>query len=277
MQVSWIDPDELARLASELNGPLPSAEPPVSWDLNTIPELTADALMPQSIGAAPAAPVNPTAEVQETPAPASHPALDHIREKLRAIRSRAQEAGILPKREESPAPMELPTAPPPAPAAPAPTFSAPIPAPVPVPDPEPPAPTPTTVAAPSAQAFLNLDGSITERLASFMTWAERYAPSKEILLVDDHGELLWGNPSHPELALSAILAANVSLRDGVHSMTQQSATSLKLADDKNLTVMPCATRLGLVTLALLNSDPTPTNEQISCLREALTLSVEGKS
>jgi hypothetical protein len=122
-----------------------------------------------------------------------------------------------------------------------------------------------------------LDGTLTERLASFMTWAERYAPSREILLVDDHGELLWGNPSHPELALSAILAANVSLREGVHSMTQQSATSLKLAEDKNLTVMPCVTRLGLVTLALLNSDPSPTNEQISCLREALTLSVEGKS
>lgn len=277
MQVSWIDPDELARLASELNGPLPSAEPPVSWDLNTIPELTADALMPQSIGAAPIAPVNPVAEVHETSAPANHPALDHIREKLRAIRSRAQDAGILPKREEAPAPVELPTAPPPAPAVQAPVSYSPEPIPAPVSESPAPLAAPAPSSTPSAQAFLNLDGSITERLASFMTWAERYAPSKEILLVDDHGELLWGNPSHPELALSAILAANVSLRDGVNSMTQQSATSLKLAEDKNLTVMPCATRLGLVTLALLNSDPTPTNEQISCLREALTLSVEGKS
>jgi hypothetical protein len=281
MQVSWIDPDELARLASELNGPLPSAEPPVSWDLNTLPELTADALMPQTIGAAPASIPSPAAGASEAAASTSHPALDHIREKLRAIRSRAQEAGILPK-NEAPAPAELPTAPPPPaqPPVPAPVSFSPPPAPAPentaaaaTPESSPPSPTP----APSAQAFLNLDGSLTERLASFMTWAERYVPSREILLVDDHGELLWGNPSHPELALSAILAANVSMRDGVHSLTQQPSASLKLAEDKNLVVMPCVTRLGLVTLALLNAEPSPTNEQISCLREALTLSVEGKS
>jgi hypothetical protein len=286
MQVSWIDPDELARLASELNGPLPSAEPAVSWDLNTIPELTADALMPQSIGAPAVAPVSPAPEVQEPGSAAGHPALDHIREKLRAIRSRAQEAGILPK-HQTPAPAELPTAPPPPPPAPA-QVAAPnlvASSPPPAADSQSPAPAAPAEIPPSAlpnpptnsRAFLNLDGTLTERLASFMTWAERYAPSREILLVDDHGELLWGNPSHPELALSAILAANVSLREGVHTMTQQPAASLKLADDKNLTVLPCVTRLGLVTLALLNPESSPTNEQISCLREALTLSVEGRN
>ncbi len=109
-----------------------------------------------------------------------------------------------------------------------------------------------------------------------MSWAQRYAPCKELLLVDDHGELLWGNPSHPELALSAVLAANASLRSGAQSITQQASTTLQLSADRHLTVLPCTTRLGQVTLALVNAWPATTHDQIACLREALTLSIEGK-
>jgi hypothetical protein len=265
MQVSWIDPEEIARLAAELYGPLPSAEPPASWDLNTLPEITADALMPQ-ISQTPAPPPTAPDPFQAHGSPAGHaaPELDHIRERLRAIRSRAQDAGLLP-------PKEAPVAEP---------IPAPAPAPEPAPQPSAPAPAPETPVAPPtahAHSFLNLDGSLTERLASFMTWAKNYAPAQEILLVDDHGELLWGNPSHPELALSAVLAANVNLHSGAQAITQPPASSVRLSENKNLTVLPCPTRLGLVTLALLNAEPTPSNDQVSCLREALTLSVEGKS
>lgn len=292
MQVSWIDPDELARLAAELNGPLPAPEAPTPWDLSTLPDITADTLMPPSHQPPPPAISEPVRDVPEVQVPATQPALAHIREKLRAIRTRAQDAGILPKQPE-PAPVAAaPMAPPAAesPAMPVQEVSA-VPAPPPLPGAEmseasSPAPgveasggDPVAVSAASAasHAFLNLDGVLTERLSSFMSWAERYVPSKEVLLVDDHGELLWGNPTHPELALSAVLAANVSLRNGAEAITQQPATSLRLSDDKTLTVLPCTTRLGLVTLALLNANPEPTQEQISCLREALTLSVEGKS
>jgi hypothetical protein len=275
MQVSWIDPDEIARLAAELNGPLPSAEP-VSWDLNTLPEITADALMPQFNQAH--TPSQPTAfdpfPAQGSPDTHSvaQPELNHIREKLRAIRTRAQDAGLLPPKE---APQATP-----APAAASavtqatengtPNTSQPLP-------PSPAAENSTPSPAASAHSFLNLDGSLTERLASFMTWAGNYVSAQEILLVDDHGELLWGNPSHPELALSAVLAANANLHTGAQAITQQPVASVRLSESKHLTVLPCPTRLGLVTLALLNVAPALSNDQVSCLREALTLSVEGKS
>jgi hypothetical protein len=271
MQVSWIDPEELARLAAELNGPLPSAEPPASWDLSTLPELSADALMPHLNHALPAGrhsafDPSPESDYPETPAPTAHAQLDHIREKLRAIRTRAQDAGLLPKPEAPPAEQ------PPAPPAPA----APEIAPASVAAPTTPAPEAAPASPPaSPHAFLNLDGTLTERLGSFMAWAQTYAPSKEILLVDDHGELLWGNPSHPELALSAVLAANVQMRTGAHAVAPQAA-NLNLGKDRHLTVLPCTTRLGLVTLAILNAQPLLSNDQLSCLREALTLSVEGK-
>ena len=37
MQVSWIDPNEIARLAAQLEGPLKRDESP-TWDVNTLPE-----------------------------------------------------------------------------------------------------------------------------------------------------------------------------------------------------------------------------------------------
>ncbi len=105
MQVSWIDPEEIARLASELNGPLPPPETISPWELSTLPDVTADALLPQvNVGVPVQGTSAPGAPAAQPAAPVHAPQLDHIREKLRAIRSRAQDAGLLPpKKEEVPA------------------------------------------------------------------------------------------------------------------------------------------------------------------------------
>ncbi len=279
MQVSWIDPDEIARLTAQLEGPLQRDEP-LPWDLDTLPDISSQFTMDESDSADPpeladaiAAPVPESMEQQgATPAPA----IEHIREKLRAIRNSAQDAGLMPiaktatiERSDSTA---IPVSDSPA------AGIMPSRTPVRIP----PAPQPVTESAakipdshhPSSTPLLPPGSSLTERLQCFIPWVQSVVPCEDILLVDDHGDLLWGGPSRADLALSVVLAAGAGLQSGSDALTRSSVfIRSRLGEQKELSVLPCPTRYGMVTLALLNATGL-SNENVTSLREALKLCID---
>jgi hypothetical protein len=144
---------------------------------------------------------------------------------------------------------------------------------VPVPEPvqEEASPAPLSTIAP---AFLPVEGPITERLENFTRWAARLTGATEILLADDHGDMLWGAPTHPSLIVSAMLAVQQELRASAGSLHQPlSILQVHVGDLGEVHVLPCSTRFGLVTVILVDA-PALTESTAASLREALVLSVE---
>lgn len=254
MQVSWIDPDTLRELALQLQDPTPVKEAPY-WEIQDLPEL---ALL-DHLDAEPTAcdtteaPQLPSAIVDQKAAQ-----IAHIRDQLRTIREKAQHAGLLtppPPREEPPVvPQPIPTAPVEA-------------------------PKPSAVAEPAhpeSAAFLALDGTMGERLESFAKWISRLVHSDEMLLMDDHGGLLWGSSTKSDLALSALMALNSDLRSTAEGVGRPpEVLRSRLNESRELSLFPCPTRFGVVTLAIVNATGIPA-ESVSWLREALVLAIEGK-
>lgn len=284
MQVSWIDPDEIAKLAALLEGPVPRVEtapesiPLPDFAANFFGDNTPAPERATDVGETIAA---PAPERVEAAGAATSAEVSHIREKLKNIRARAQEAGLIPQAASVPAvpvvaepetkPVELTT--------PTPTASSPPAAPVaeskseasPVAEAK---ASETTKPAPAGSPFLKLDGSLGERLQSFVQWARKLAPCEDILLVDDHGDLLWGGPARSGLAVSAILAISASLRSSAKDIASPPAVvRTHLGDRVNLSLVPCPTHFGLVTLAFFNA-PELTEQTAACLREAVSLCIE---
>ncbi len=290
MQVSWIDPDEIAKLAAQLEGPLQRDEP-APWDLDTLPDISQlfteeeyrsaeQAQLADAIAA-------PFSEPMDQQGAAPAPGIEHIREKLQAIRISAQNAGLIPAaksasaRQESMALTEESKS-----------------AATPVSDSSAAGILPSLSQfriapalqqavrlavnspisrPPSSTPFLTPGGSLTERLQSFMPWVQSIAPCEDILLVDDHGDLLWGGSSRADLALSVILAAGADRQNGSDALTRSSVfIRSRLGEQKELSVLPCPTRYGMVTLALLNATGL-SNDNVACLREALKLCVDGSA
>lgn len=268
MQVSWIDPEEIAKLVAQLSGPLELDESS-SWDINTLPDISGESSSHNPDDA-----FNQLADSLDATAPenienAGHvppPEIEHIREKLRAIRAKALDSGVIsaPAQQnenqkadvsiEVPAvlvsrlPITISLSPPPV-----------------TPDP-----------ASNRIPFLLLEGPISERLAAYMNWSSRIVSCEDRLLMDDHGDMLWGGASRSELALSAILAVSASLRSAPQALTRPASVIFsRLGADRELSVLPCPTRFGMVTLALLNAAPID-DETAAVLRDALTLCIEGK-
>ncbi|RBP48081.1 hypothetical protein DES53_101881 [Roseimicrobium gellanilyticum] len=296
MQVSWIEPDEVRALAALLHGTT-STGTGGGWDVQTLPDASQgpqQPLLPQApepVGSQ-AAPAQAPAAAQPQ-APSADVVL--IREKLRVIRDRAKQAGLIqdepPVVQTSPpatAPLDAPMAPPaPSPLSqlpplaslrPEPTAPA-VQAPDVDPSPAPPepivsAPAPAASRSSGAPAFLPLEGPITERLENFARWASRFSGATEVLLADDHGDMLWGVPSHSSLIVSAILAVQQALRASAGSL-QQPPNVLWVPDTEagDVQVLPCSTRFGLVTIILVSA-PELEGTSVAALREALVLSVE---
>lgn len=234
-----------------------------------------------------------------------------IREKLRVIRDRAKQAGLLTEEAPPPAvqafgqaaPLEAPAAP----AAPSPLSVLPSresihsilrPAPVePAARPALEAPAPQPDSEPLSDAailaaqlldehllpeddsigfpFPPIEGTIKERLDHFAAWALQITASQELVLVDDHGDLLWGNPTHPEIVMATMLAVQGALRNSAGSV-QKPPTLLQthVGGDRTVSILPCSTRHGLTTLALINARSLTEAGQ-PALREALIHTIEG--
>ena len=75
----------------------------------------------------------------------------------------------------------------------------------------------------------------------------------------------------------AWLAAVLALNTGLRSDARPSAViRTRLGAAKELSVLPCPTRFGMVTIAFLNA-PTIPDDTAASLREALALCIEGKA
>ena len=261
MQVSWIDPDVLRNLAIQLQDPTPVKEVS-AWELNSMPELAllGEVDTDPVASAVPEAPPSqlPNAIVDEKAAQ-----IAHIRDQLRSIREKAQQAGLLTPqiKEEAPVVKEEPVV--------EATPRGPVEKVLPV--------VPNEPAQVESATFLALDGTMAERLESFAKWIARLVVSDELLLIDDHGGLLYGSPSRSDLTMSALMALNSEQRSTAQAVGRPpEVLRTKLNEDRELSLFPCPTRFGVVTLVIVNATGIP-SESVAWLREALVLAIEGKA
>ena len=314
MQVSWIEPDQIRDLVGQLQSPAKAASN-VAWELHTLPNPAGlgarelgieegdlwlpDEQAPSAPAAAPevAPPVAPAEnffapaartedhQEEETPLrqlPEQPKELWRIREKLRAIRERAIEAGLLahvgvakPARVEEPAPVVQKEA----------TVPPAVQIPETVPSPFSIAAEPVAAAAPvvaaapgiapaEATSFEKPRGRISERLEAFASWAGRQFGLHDLLIVDDHGDILWGIHEQAGLVVSAMMACKAAQRSsalgaaGLSTIIEQ-----PISINRTLIVVPCDTTYGSLTIAFVRQGAFP-EADARLLGHALTIAIE---
>ena len=272
MQVSWIDPEEVAALAESLR---PSLQPKISARPPAAP--------PKPEPVEPLVSERPVTTAEE---PVPEPNLSAFRQRLQSIREKAINAGLL-------TPMATPPAPP---AQPEPTPE-PVPAPQPEPEPEAPEasteqeplqespiapessekPAPEPVFTPNPppvyftqapvyapQVPVPAGASVKERLEAYSLWATRQWSADELLIVDEYGDLLWGPPKKSGLVLSTMMAWNAAIRASAQAASGAAQTSQQtLATGETLTIIPCQTRLGVLQIAVVKPLPPGNDETVS--------------
>lgn len=301
MQVSWIDEDELKALAARLHEAVPqppagTAEeadafdlseaflaslmdppPPVAAPARTEAAPESAAVAPQPVTAPPA--MAEVAEVNVEMDDDHHlPEVAHIREQLKVIRDRARQAGLLP--QAPPPPPPVPPLATPSPATMGSTWA-------------PAAAAPQTPDLPAiAQAVASItevdvsavspfppvlqlpeDGTLAERLEALSTWIAQITHAEQVIVMDDYGDLLWGNPDTNDLILTAMLALSASSRSQVPGEAPSIHRS-QLTGNRELHALQATTKFGSVTLALINARPFG-DVAPSTLRDALLRCIEG--
>ena len=262
MQVSWIDPDELSRLAAELQSAAPPSaegdEQGILPGLLTFVEPDGSVTLIPPFQDRPAEPIN--AEQTGGPNAPVAPEILHIREQLRLIRERAQQAGLL--GVEHAATDATEDLPPPVLASPFQSAD--------LHDSEP-------GTAVTAAHFLPLEGSMEERLGAFGRWVSRLVASDELVLIDDRGEMIWSSGERSDLTLTALLAVTSALRSHALGVCEPpEIIRNKLGEYRELSVLPCLTKHGLVSLAIVNAAGI-LPDTVGWLREALVLTIEGRN
>ncbi len=118
-------------------------------------------------------------------------------------------------------------------------------------------------------------GSILERLDAFASWARQRVAPAELLLLDEHGDLLLGAEARAALVLSIMLAANAAQRSTAAAVCEDGARIARqpIPEGGELAVMSCPTRLGLIHLAVEHPTSLPENEA-RLLRQALMSAVD---
>ncbi len=346
MQVSWIDPDEVRELLRQIEGPRTGTNIS-AWEVHTLPAAPAakQAEEPLLADARPPDFPLPEAPLNETRPGPANAELWRIRERLRALRDKAQTAGILtrsPSGDTSPSPQEggaetqAPIAPaeaPPAPAAHEAATEVPAPAPMeaigpveavlptqpqeealvpqespfnrsdPAPAYEPLFATPARVsdepptppeampceeeppnatqvaeepqAGAAGMPFVVSNLGLSERLNAVAGWASERLGTREILLVDDYGDVLWGAQGQTALVLSAMMAWHSTQRASASATcTDSQRIDKALGPGRSLTVLPVRTRYGVVSLAVIQSLPVG-EDDAAAIRDALAQAVEG--
>ena len=254
MQVSWIDANHLQSLLAQITTPEVCAGSKPPHVMETTEEagfMDAEAL-PPTAGLQPSEPpqtlsvmpietaTNEPTETQEEDTLASVPhnsaaalPLSRIRDKLRAIRQRATDAGILVRvNEPSEARPSL-----------APKF-------VPVVGLE-------TLTEPSSlnslPTFTIPQGSRTVRLAAFSAWAREVLRNNggHVLVMSDDGEVLWGAEAKAGLVLSSMMAWAAAARaSALSACGTQPVVRQTLSSGHVLTVIPCETHSGVFHAAV---------------------------
>ena len=308
MQVSWIDADRIKALVAQI-APLETCTEETSGlvELDTTSE-SLQGNLPESWGfamdlveptvrPAPAAPETqakspPETERHETAAdadeedeqhtdehPLHNPAaalpLSRIRDKLRAIRQRASEAGILTRVSEV------------APGEPASGIKINGPAEIdkegriaePAVDGEdgtaadaaPKSDSEFTAAVQQAPHFEIPAGPRETRLAAFASWARQVlnGDGGHVLVMSDDGEVLWGGEAKAGLVLSTMMAWGAAIRASAMSACETPPVIHQtLASGNVLSVIPCETAEGMVHAAVA-APAGLTHAQAQLLRGAL--------
>ncbi|MCX6838270.1 MAG: hypothetical protein NTX35_10725 [Verrucomicrobia bacterium] len=249
MQVSWIDANHLESLLAQITKPAVCAESKPQSVAETTEEagfMDAEALPPKA-GLQPSEPPQtlsvmpietatdePTASQEEEPqnSAAALP-LSRIRDKLRAIRQRATDAGILVRVNE---PSDT------RPAL-APKFM--------------PASSLEPRAEPCSPNFIPTftipQGSRTERLAAFSAWAREVLRDNggHVLVMSDDGEVLWSDEAKAGLLLSSMMAWAAAARaSALSACGTRPVVRQALSSGHVLTVIPCETHSGVFHAAV---------------------------
>jgi hypothetical protein len=91
------------------------------------------------------------------------------------------------------------------------------------------------------------------RLEAFAHWATHVVGEAECFVVDDADNLLWGAQEQAGLVLSSLMAMAAALRSSALSACENGQVLHQtLPGGRVLTVIPCATRLGMIHLAVLS-------------------------
>lgn len=285
MQVSWIDTDQLKGLLARLGDSVPPAKPGTqTWETHTMPESLVDAepvpvVGDDAVATAKAVPVEeeevvgweaaatvaeqmakaavgePVTECQEASPEEVAPEVARIRDRLREVRERAEAAGLLKRQRPAVPTVETPVPPKEVAvletaaletaaletAAPEVTL------------PEPVAEVKEAPKAEDEASYFEVPvGSVVERLEAFAQWASHRVKPGELVLLDEHGDVLWGTQAKGALILSAMMAANALSRSTAAGACQGETAVIRqvLRGGSELAVLSCPTRAGLVHLAV---------------------------
>jgi hypothetical protein len=259
MQVSWIDADEVGALLGRLRDAPP---PQASIELtNAAPALLVAEIEPVVHAEVP----EPPAAVPQAPAESSsdsHRDLDLFRARLQAIRERAMNAGLLPGEAAEPRPAE-PDSPP--------VTEEEVDMAEEHPEDETP---PASDEAPSWTPYRPSGNSVNERLDGFASWARPLMNGSHLFVIDDQGDLLWGQSLHQELVVTTVMAwVAFSRMSGVLAFERVPLLHQRMATGDHLTALPCPTRLGLLHIAI-TGDHALADEHLPELRQALIAAME---
>lgn len=206
----------------------------------------------------PAATPQPPAETASD----SHHDLDMFRARLQAIRERAMNAGLLASDAQPPQAAE--------------PDSLPATAEEEAMTEEPPVDEthPGADETPSWTAYHPSGNSVNERLEGFASWAQPLMHGSRLFVIDDQGDLLWGQSSHQELVVTTVMAwVAFSRMSGVLAFERVPLLHQRMATGDHLTALPCPTRLGLLHIAI-TGDHAVADEHVPELRQALIAAME---
>ncbi len=245
MQVSWIDANHLESLLAQITKPAVSAESKPQSAVETTEEagfMDAEVL-PPTAGLQPSEqpptlsvmPIEtgidkPTESQEEEPqTSAAALPLSRIRDKLRAIRQRATDAGILVRVNEPSDGRPALT----------PKFM--------------PASGLEPLAETCSPKFTIPQGSRTVRLAAFSAWAREVLRDNggHVLVMSDDGEVLWSDEAKAGLLLSSMMAWAAAARACARSACgTRPVVRQALSSGHVLTVIPCETHSGVFHAAV---------------------------
>lgn len=288
MRVSWIDADRIKALVAQIDLPGPcSQESSQVVEVQTEPRagfmegesvamevkhvsidseyefppvesrptlsVPAPALTTSQREPRPKEPSPPESDYGQSPLHNSAAALplSRIRDKLRAIRQRASDAGILARGSDVPA-----------------VWAANDEAAVPN---SAKASAPTEEDLPQVLELVIPHASREERLSAFGSWARQVLRDDggHVLVMNDDGEVLWGGEAKAGLVLSTMMAWGAAMRASTLPTTSQPVIIRQsLSSGQVLTVIPCHTAHGLVHATVVGTEGL-SDKQADVLRGGL--------
>jgi hypothetical protein len=118
-------------------------------------------------------------------------------------------------------------------------------------------------------------GSVVERVEAFSQWAHRRLDPGELVLLDEHGDVLWGAQVKGALILSAMMAANALSRSSAVGACQVGREVVRqvLSSGGQLAVLSCDTQAGLIHLAVEHPTLRVRDEEMRLLGQALVSAI----